>query len=937
MVEVDIAALEQKWQKRWKDAHAFEPSVQKGKEKFLATAPYPYVNGLPHVGHLFTYMRTEAFARYKRMRGYVTLYPQAWHCTGSPIVNAAKRVAEGDEKQLQILKDFGIAADELENFKKPEFWISYFAPKFTEDFQGLGMSVDWRRSFITTSLNPYYDKFIRWQFGILKQKGYVALGKHPVVWCPKESAPVSDHSRLSGEGETPQQFVLIPFKRVDAEEYVVCATLRPETIEGVTNLWANPALQYVRVLVDGMSWIVSEPCVEKLREQEHTLVVGEKISGESLIGISVTTPTNARVPVLPASFPTAEKGTGVVMSVPSDAPDDYIALRDLARDAKLLQKYSLDITNVKPIAIIDSGELGHLAAPKVVEEMKIANQKERDKLEAAKKLVYKKGFYEGKMLGGEYAGEKVEIAKERIKEALLASGHAIAFYELTGPVVCRCVTPCVVKIVQNQWFLQYSDATWKEHTHEALNEMRLYPEKTRAQFEYVLDWLKEWACTREEGLGTRLAWDEHWLIESLSDSTIYNAYYTISHLITSYPIDRVNDSFFDYVLLGKGVAPDAQAKAMREEFEYWYPVDFRNSGKDLIQNHLSFMLFNHTAIFPKEHWPRSFGLNGHVTVDGKKMSKSLGNVILVRTLLATYGADASRLTVLNGGEGLDDANWDTSLAAVTRQRIRTFIEFAAEWHGKGRADYRAVDDWFASTLNSTVKSATLAMEETQFRTALQHSWFSFTNLLRRYLKLSGNEPNKALLSQAIEAQVLMLAPFMPHACEEVWEHLGKHGFVSHAPWPAYDETKIKPELEASQDMIENLASDIRNVQSLLKIEKLQAVTIIVAHEWKFDLFENVRDALRESRDVREVLKAVLTQDRAKHAADITKVVPALVKDPGRIPLGELSQARELAAVEGAIEFLRSAFSAEISVVRAEDTKEHKASVAQPGKPAILLA
>ena len=113
---------------------------------------------------------------------------------------------------------------------------------------------------------------------------------------------------------------------------------------------------------------------------------------------------------------------------------------------------------------------------------------------------------------------------------------------------------------------------------------------------------------------------------------------------------------------------------MRESYLYWYPVDFRNSGKDLIQNHLAFMLFTHTALLPEEHWPQGYGVNGHVTVDGQKMSKSLGNVIPVRAMIKEYGADASRLTMMNGGEGMDDPNWDSELAKGTRARFAVLLD-----------------------------------------------------------------------------------------------------------------------------------------------------------------------------------------------------------------------------------------------------------------------
>jgi leucyl-tRNA synthetase len=934
---MDLREIESKWQKVWAEQKTFEPQVKLDQKKFLCTFPYPYVNGRPHVGHLFTMMRVEAFARYKRAQGFNVLFPQGWHCTGSPIVTAAKRVADGEPGQIQILKDFGVLESEIPKFAHPEYWIEYFAPRYKEDIQHLGMSIDWRREFITTSLNPRYDKFIRWQFKRLKEKGLVELGKHPVVWCPNEQAPVSDHARRSGEGETPQEYVLILFKLKERDAHIVVATLRPETIDGVTNIWVNPAIEYVQATVDGQHWIVSKECATKLAEQEHEVKITATLPGKELIGLHATGPSGHAVPLLPASFPKADKGSGIVMSVPSDAPDDYIALRDLQRNDKQLEQYKLHhVKDIKIIPIIDAGELGHQPAVKVVEDMKINNQNERDKLDIAKKLVYKKGFYEGVMLTGDFKGEKVEKAKEEIKQQLLATNQAKVFYELTGPVVCRCLTPCVVKIVSNQWFITYGDKEWKQLAHQCLDNMRLYPDKSRQQFDYVIDWLHDWAATRAEGLGTRLPWDEHWLIESLSDSTLYNAYYTIVDQLRHYPEDKITDELFDYVFLGKGTAKDKHWEEMHTAFNYWYPVDFRNSGKDLIQNHLTFMMFTHAALLPEDKWPKGYGVNGWVTVDGQKMSKSLGNMIPVAAMVEQYGADASRLTILNGGEGLDDPNWDTELAKATQGRFTALLELCKQYN-KGRDTHEPIDDWFASKLNSTIKKTTEAMELTNFRQALQHAWFDLGNTIKQYLKLTNANPHRALFSHALEAQLKMLQPFTPHISEEAWHLIGKHTLISVEHWPTYDERKINPALELRQQLIEQLAGDIRNVQQMLKLQELKEVTIIVAAEWKYGLFNQVRAALQQTRDPREVIQFALKVTKKEHGGDVTKIVPMLVKDPSKLPAADLSQEEEFSGIQGAVSYLENAFHTKVTVMKAEDSAEQKAKQAVPGKPAILLS
>ena len=172
---LDFHKIARKWQRKWKTQRVFEVDADGGKPKFFLTTPYPYVNGLLHIGHTYTYMRVEAFARYKRMRGFNVLFPFAFHATGSPIDTAAKRVAENEEKQIQTLKLMGFTDEQIPAFKDPLHWIKTFSRETEKDLHEYGLSIDWRRSFITTDLNPRYDKFIKWQFNTLKKKGLVLL------------------------------------------------------------------------------------------------------------------------------------------------------------------------------------------------------------------------------------------------------------------------------------------------------------------------------------------------------------------------------------------------------------------------------------------------------------------------------------------------------------------------------------------------------------------------------------------------------------------------------------------------------------------------------------------------------------------------------------------------------------------------------------------
>ena len=229
----------------------------------------------------------------------------------------------------------------------------------------------------------------------------------------------------------------------------------------------------------------------------------------------------------------ATKGTGVVTSVPSDAPADYAALRDLQEKAAVRERFGLKdewVMSIEPIPVIDSPQFGALSAVTVVQERKIKSQNDRDALEKAKEDVYKDAFYQGRMSVGKHAGKLVSEAKPLIRADMLAAGTALIYWEPESLVMSRSGEECVVALV-DQWYLRYGEPIWREKTTQALQQMQCFHDETKNKFFDTLAWLHEWACSRTYGLGTRLPWDPEWLIESLSDSTIYMAYYTIAHLL----------------------------------------------------------------------------------------------------------------------------------------------------------------------------------------------------------------------------------------------------------------------------------------------------------------------------------------------------------------------------------------------------------------------
>jgi len=934
------------------------------RPKWYTTVPYPYMNGYQHLGFGSSFLRAEFQSRFRRMLGYNVLHPQSFHCTGLPILGAAKRIAENEPKQWEILRQMGIPDREIPKFADPMHWIEVFPAGTMADLKALGAAVDWTRSFITTPLNPPYDAFVRWQFLHLKAGGYVKIDKHPVIWCPKDQAPIGDHDRLEGEGETPMEYTLLKFPLADGR-FLVAATIRPETVFGQTNLWVDPDVTYVVAQVGEERWIVNELAAMKLAEQGKSVATEARIPGTELLGRDAVAPAiNRAIPILPSSFIDQGRGTGIVTSVPSDAPDDYVALRDLQHDDAQLAKYGLDaerVRGIQPVAIIRTPGWGPLPGVEAVERLGIRNQGDREKLEQAKAEVYKSGFYRGVLNEncGPFAGVRVEIAKEEIRKELTSKGQADLMYEPSAPVVCRCMTPAIVKVVDNQWFLAYGDPAWKAQVHEAIASMELHPEALRKWFDYVTDWLHDWPCTHHRGLGTILPWDSNWVIESLSDSTIYMAYYTIAHALQGGALrshvpwaQRLDDAFFDYVFLGKG-NPRAVAgrlglevkviEDLRQEFVYWYPVDLRNTGKDLVQNHMTFCLFVHAAVFPKELWPRGYGVNGWVRLEGRKMSKSKGNVWYIRDAVREWGADPVRMAVANAGDGLDDPNLDLEFAATAAARLRDWFRFASARHGS-RPERHGIDAWFLSVLNRAIQATRASMEGMNYKTALRHGYFDIQSAWSWYLRRSEGRPSAEVLRRFIEIQTKLLAPFAPHACEEIWHRIGGDGFVVNTAYPVAIADEIDPRAEAAESLLQATLADVREILKVTRIQP-KRIALYTAPDWKVRIYELAR-ALAKEGPIRmnALMERALAEpgmrERAKEVSAYAKRLGDELQHAKPDELDRIGSVEEFSMFLENAHFLTKELRVSVDVFRADDSKRwdpaKKADHAIPGRPAIYV-
>ncbi len=303
----------------------------------------------------------------------------------------------------------------------------------------------------------------------------------------------------------------------------------------------------------------------------------------------------------------------------------------------------------------------------------------------------------------------------------------------------------------------------KKKTRNLLRNENIIPNEVRSNLEYYIGWLEDWACSRRIGLGTKLPWDKQWLIEPLTDSTIYMSYYTIAKYLKDINPNDLNDAFFEKVFFDNDINIDNDISTnkintsqldsigadiddfklkidediineIQNEFSYWYPLDWRLSAKDLVGNHLSFHMFHHAAIFPPENWPKGMVVFGMGLFEGNKMSSSKGNVILLSDAIEEYGADVVRLFLMSSAEPWQDFDWREKEVVGTKRRLDWFFDFAEKIESIKKSPLnlsniervdltRKIDLWMMNQLFIRINDATNALEGFQTRKALQDSLF----------------------------------------------------------------------------------------------------------------------------------------------------------------------------------------------------------------------
>lgn len=804
--------IEKKWQKVWEENKTFKVIEDESKEKYYVLEMFPYPSGKLHMGHVRNYSIGDVIAREKRMKGYNVLHPIGYDAFGLPAENAA-----------------------IKHGVEPDKWTYENMAEMDEQLKDMGISYDWDRHIATCT--PEYSKWMQWIF-IQFFKNNIAYKKATEAnWCPSCNTVLANEQIVQGECERCGTTVIkknldqwnfrikdyadrllenidkdlggwpekvktmqknwigksrgayIDFKVKDHDMNIKVFTTRADTTFGVSFIVLSPEHPFVDKLISGSECEKSArdyiaEC-QKMSEIERTSTTKEKTG--VFIGTYCLNPLNNQtVPVYIADYVLMGYGTGAVMGVPAHDQRDF----DFAK------KFNLPI-----VPVVDTGDdeidLNDLPYATVANGTMI-NSGDFDGLDSKKAL------------------EEIE---KRIEEKGI--GERATTYRLRDWLVSR----------QRYWgcpipMIYCNDCGW-------------VPEK-------------------EENLPIQLPKDVEFTGKGESPIASSEDFVNTVCPVCGKPAKRETDTmdtFLDssWYFLRYCDARNDEEIFDRKKVNYWMKVDQYIGGVEHAVMHLMYARFFQMALHDlglvEEEEPfKNLLTQGMVIKDGKKMSKSIGNVVSPKEIIDKYGADTARLFILFAAPPEKELDWsDAGVEGSYRfiNRVYRLVSESIERYQDIKADYVIKSDSdkaLAFVLNNTIKKVGEDIEERfAFNTAIS----SIMELVNELYKYKEGDVNEGLYGYAIRNLILILSPFIPHISEEMWQAVGGQGLASEQNWPSYDEAamikdrleivvqingKIKDKIEinvdAAREEIEKTAMNTDKIKELLDGKNIIKVIVV---------------------------------------------------------------------------------------------------------------
>ena len=734
--------IEPKWQKRWEDEGVFQVTEDPNKKKWYTLIEFPYPSGAGlHVGHVRSFTAWDIASRLKRRQGMNVLYPIGFDAFGLPTENYA-----------------------LKNNIHPRQATEDNIANFTLQIKSLGLSFDWSRAVDTT--DPKYYKWTQWIFLQLFKAGLAYQAEIPINWCPKDKIGLANEEVLQGKCERcgtqtvqrlKRQWMLkitayadrliddlktvdylpqiaqqqinwigrshginITYPIADTDKTVTVFTTRPDTNFGATFVALAPDGQTTAELLASMPQQAEVKAYTELCKQKAELerVQDDKEKTGVFTGLyAVNHLTGFKIPVYVSDFVLGGVGTGALVGVPG---------HDL-RDFQFAQKMQLKILRV---VVGVNGDTSEIARPEQVQEEV------------------------GTMVNSDFLnGLEIHVATEKVMEHMVEQGWGkrVVNYKLRDWVFSR----------QRYWgepipIIHCAECGPQpvpdEQLPVVLPDVENY--KPTDTGESPLANMKIWksvACPNCGGHGER----ETDVMPNWAGSSWYFLRYT----------DPKNDAAF----------------ASPEKLKYWMPVDIYNGGMEHTTLHLLYSRFWHKFLFDQglvptsEPYARRVSHGMVLAADGKKMSKSIGNVVNPDDVVAEFGADTVRMYEMFMGPYDEAVSWDqSSIKGVRRFLDRTYN--LSEKVGNPPETHKATH-----VLHQTLVKIQDDIQDMKFNTAVSAMMMALNEL----------EKLPSIAREDWELFLHIVNPFAPHLTEELWEKLGQSTILSTEPWPQANEEYLK--------------------------------------------------------------------------------------------------------------------------------------------------
>lgn len=829
----------------WDNNHIYQKIQEKNRnnKSFILHDGPPYANGNIHIGHALNKILKDIIVKYKSMQGFYSPFVPGWDCHGLPI-------------ELQVDKNLGEKKEHVDILTKRRLCREY-ADKFVniqrEEFKRLGVFGDWGKPYLTMSYD--YEASIAREFFRFVSSGYVYKGKKPVHWCPSCITALAEAEVEYAEKESPSIYVRFQVLAEDTKKYlpklslekvyIVIWTTTPWTLPANLALAVHPELIYAAVQEGEEIHIVAEDSLHTLKE--NGVIKGEivlKIPGNKLEGLRAKHPFIDRESrVIIGDFVTAGEGTGIVHIAPGHGEDDY----------EVALKYGLDIY----APVDDKGKF-----TKHVPE------------------------FEGQFV---FKANEGIIALLKERKAILGDKKIRHSY----PHCWRCKKPVIFRATE-QWFISMEKGNLRVKCLKEIERVEWIPSWGKERIYGMVSNRPDWCVSRQRTWGVPITiitceecgnfvWDEELFnkIVELIERNGADIWFTIDikDLIKEgYKCNKCNGISFIKemdildVWFDSGVS---HASVLERDKRLAWPANMYLEGSDQHRGWFQSSLI--ASVGTKGKAPYNIVLTHGFTVDGqgKKMSKSLGNVIAPQEVIKTNGAEIIRLWV-SAEDYRDDVrlskdilNRLTEAYRKIRNTGRFLLGNISDFDGKDYSNnLLEIDRWAMSRLQGLIRRVHAAYEDFNFHEVF-HSIYNFCivdmssfylDILKDRIYTFKANSLQRRASQWVMYQILvdmtrLMAPILSFTAEEIWHYIQKLPFnkekyesVFLSGFPYVNEQYLDDSLEKKWERLIEIRDEANKALEIKRKEKfigssLEAKLIFYLPDEQLSLLMDYKDFL----------------------------------------------------------------------------------------------